>query len=122
MEVFNAFIGGYSGPSSYYYINRTNNDYEFKYGYSEYGKIIKNMPNNKDLSVNKKSAKFYCEFEKSLLQLTKNWQENYDNNDVMDGTQWNIEFNKNKKYSGSNEYPKNWQEVINYLDKIFNNK
>ena len=41
-EVFNAFMGGYWGPSYYFYINKVKDGYQFRYGYDKYGCIINN--------------------------------------------------------------------------------
>lgn len=118
--VFEAFEGGYFGPSSYYYINLIdNNSYEFKYGYSKNGQVIFNASN--ELFITKHNKEFYDYFIEKLNRMTTNWNNNYVNNQIMDGTQWDLNIKSiNKNFSGSNAFPENYDEVIKYLDKTFN--
>ena len=56
-----------------------------------------------------------------LLPEIKEWNETYNDSDVMDGTQWNIDLiEQNKKYSGSNAFPQNYDKVVAILKKNFN--
>lgn len=124
-KVFEAFVGGYSGPSSFYYINKVNEEYEFRYGFSQSGAKIFNNPNNKDLHIIKHNKQFYEDFKNNLIQLTKDWsKQGYYDNQIMDGTQWNIDIDIENAitYSGSNAFPKDFNKVMNYIDEIFETK
>jgi len=124
-KVFEAFVGGYAAPSSFYYINKVNEEYEFRYGFSQSGVKIFNNPNNKDLHIIKHNKKFYEDFKNNLIQLTKDWsKQGYYDNQIMDGTQWNIDIDIENAitYSGSNAFPKDFNKVMNYIDDIFETK
>jgi len=117
-KVFEAFYGGYAGTSHYYYIQQVNNEYLFKYGLSKYGKLI--FIDSKELLVCKRTKKEYDDFIINLKLEMKDWKDSYVNNDIMDGTQWHIEFTEeNKTYSGSNEFPSNMDTVMKILNMIF---
>lgn len=48
------------------------------------------------------------------------WQENY-SSDVRDGTQWELTFKDGDKIyhgHGSNAYPKNWEQFLDWLDAL----
>lgn len=49
------------------------------------------------------------------------WNKEYVNNDILDGTQWSITFKledgKEIKYHGSNEYPAYWKEFLVFINK-----
>lgn len=49
------------------------------------------------------------------------WKQKYFNNEILDGTQWELTFKSDKKRLscfGSNEYPDNFDSFINLLKKI----
>ena len=118
-EVFSAFIGGYFGPSSYYYVNKIGKKYEFGYGYSEDGHHIVNKRDNKEIRFEECNELIYNQFVEELITAMSNWKKNYNNN-VMDGTQWEFNFkDKNLTYSGSNAYPENFNDVKMSLLKYF---
>jgi len=121
-NIFEAFEGGYFGPSSYYYIDLIdNNCYEFKYGYSKDGKRIFNDSNSDELFITKHNKEFYDNFIQELRNMTINWKDSYVDENVMDGTQWNLDIKSiNKSFSGSNAFPKNYNEVKLFLDRMFN--
>ncbi len=120
-NVFAAFEGGHFGPSYYYFVNYINDAYEFRFGISENGKIIENRINEPGIMIVKHDKDFYKSFIDELLIVTCNWNEAYNNNMIMDGTQWNINFvNMNKKYYGSNAYPDNYDKAFEILNKYFN--
>ena len=101
-EVFNAFMGGYWGPSYYFYINKVKDGYQFRYGYDKDGRII----NNTIIGIN-----LYKSFH----------DEEYYDSDIMDGMQWDIHFwQLNKTYAGSNNFPQNYKEVMDYVKESFN--
>lgn len=122
-EVFNAFQGGLGGPSYFYYINKVENGYKFRYGYSRDGIFIPNESNATDLSSKVYDEKYYSEFINELLGLTHGWKEKYSAKSVLDETQWHINFLKiGKKYEGSNDFPANYEMVMNTIRKYFDVK
>ena len=65
----------------------------------------------------------WCEFIKELTALEIGcWKDKYYNNDICDGTQWNlkISFPGNNKISkcGSNEYPPYWNKFNKIMRKF----
>lgn len=119
-EVFSAFIGGYFGPSSYYYVNKVGKKYEFGYGYSEDGHRIVNKMDNKEIKFEECNELIYNHFVEDLTNAMSNWEKSYNDNNVMDGTQWEFNFkDKGLTYSGSNAYPENFNEVKMSLLKYF---
>lgn len=121
-NIFEAFEGGYFGPSSHYYIDLIDNDrYEFKYGYSGDGRRILNDSNSDELFITKHNKEFYGNFIQELKNMTVNWKNSYVDENVMDGTQWNLDIKSiNKSFSGSNAFPENYNEVKSFLDRMFN--
>ena len=119
-QVFEMFIDGYMGPSSFYYINKMKEEYEFRYGFSSNGLKIRNDPNNKELYIRKQDKEFYENFKSNLIQLTSHWsKDGYSNNQIMGGTQWHIDLKNTMRYSGSNAFPEDFKIVMNYIDKAF---
>jgi hypothetical protein len=118
-EVFNAFEGGFSGPSYYYYINRFEDNYQFRFGYSKSGIRIDNDINNTSLFIIDKDKEYYDNFINELSNEVKDWNLVYQN-DALDGTQWTLNFLElNKKYYGSNVFPDNYDKVSEILKKYF---
>lgn len=105
-----AYQGGYFGPSFYYFVNKKNNSYEFRFGYSPDGRRIENNSSEINLNTFEKDGEYYQKFINEILVEIKNWNESYSDNNIMDGTQWNIQLIEyNKKYSGSNDFPQNYK-------------
>jgi hypothetical protein len=80
---------------------------------SQYGFSENILSKENHLTINSISSLIEVLNDISLLS----WDENYSNEDVMDGTQWEIEIKYNnlkkiKKSFGSNQFP--------YVDKINN--
>ena len=52
----------------------------------------------------------------------ENWQDEYINYHILDGTQWKLEYKTEghelKKIIGDNEYPENWKELNKIMDKL----
>ena len=120
-EVFTAFHGGYGGPSYYFYINKMKTGYQFRYGYDKSGRLLFNTTDEVNLYNSIHSKEYYDAFINCLQKLTTNWKEKYDNSDILDGTQWHIVFQKiNKKYSGSNDFPENYEKVLQIIKEFFN--
>ena len=120
-EVFNAFMGGYWGPSYYFYINKVKDGYQFRYGYDKDGRIINNTIIGINLYKSFHDEEYYDSFISKLLELTHEWKEEYYDSDIMDGMQWDIHFwQLNKTYAGSNNFPQNYKEVMDYVKESFN--
>lgn len=118
-EVFNAFMGGYWGPSYYFYINKVKDGYQFRYGYDKDGRIINNTIIGINLYKSFHDEEYYDSFISKLLELTHEWKEEYYDSDIMDGMQWDIHFwQLNKTYAGSNNFPQNYKEVMDYVKNL----
>lgn len=119
--IFSAFEGGYFGPSYYYFVNNYKDSYEFRVGYSKDGRFVKNDENDPNIHIFEQNGEHYKKFMEELLPEIKEWNETYNDPEVMDGIQWNIELiEQNKKYSGSNAFPQNYDKVVAILKKYFN--
>ncbi len=50
------------------------------------------------------------------------WNEDYVDLDVMDGTQWEIKIvfidGREKEINGSNDYPENWEEYLKFINSF----
>lgn len=72
----------------------------------------------------KLSAQEVSKLENSLKRCgISSWDDEYDNPEIMDGTQWEIAYKESgkdiKEVYGSNEYPKNWRSFTNAINAIF---
>ncbi len=84
------------------------------------GIFISNESNTTDLNDKVYDERYYNEFISALLGLTKEWKEEYRNQEVLDGIQWHINFLEiDKKYEGSNDFPTNYEMVMNTIRKYF---
>lgn len=62
----------------------------------------------------------YLMFQKEMKEVICDWEENYHNPNILDGTQWHIQFEEeHKKYAGSNAYPENFDDMKQILKKYF---
>lgn len=117
--VFNAYEGGCFGESDIFYVEKNGDKYKFKSGSYPAGKI----PIPEDDSKFNVSIKTEVEYKKlinDIKEATKNWEKEYVNPNILDGTQWNItaeEFGIN--FSGSNEFPSNYSKVKKIIIKHF---
>ena len=119
--VFFGFYGGYNRLSHYIYINAIEDGYLFKYRLSVDGKIIKNYSSMLQESI--ETEKNFLILLEKIKTITANWKHNYDNPDVLDGIQWNIDSKDYfGSYSGSNAYPENFNELIDVLKEYFDIK
>lgn len=119
--IFDAFEGGYFGPSYYYFINKYENNYYFRFGYSKDGKRIENVKESSNLHELVQDKHHYDLFIAELKNIIQSWNNKYNNNDIMDGTQWHIKDNNNKiDICGSNEFPNNYDKLVELLKKYFN--
>ena len=50
------------------------------------------------------------------------WKDEYVNHDILDGTQWSIKVNyideTQKEVYGSNDYPDNWDDFIQFINEF----
>lgn len=104
------------------YIKRlslSKNEY-FELKISDDKNIIKYIDNNMDLIQKDIQNKLVEEYLNKLLAITNDWNDKYENNNVIDGMEWDLEIKfKNgevKKYFGKNDFPINFK----YLDIIKN--
>lgn len=120
-NVFEAYEGGFLAESFYFFVNKKNNNYEFRFGYARDGRLVDNDifdPNIK--IIVKQDEEYYKKFIDELLFEIKDWKEKYTDNDIDDGIQWSIKLiEQNKKYYGSNDFPKNYNKVYEILERYF---
>lgn len=114
--IFEAFKGGYFGPSTYYEVEKKNDEYLFRYYHDDYGK----RPMMEYIKPVSRDYNYYNNFINNMKNITKDWEYKYYNNNIMDGEQWHISYiEDNKEYFGSNEYPSNFKEAFTLLDDTF---
>lgn len=119
--IFDAFEGGRFGPSHYYFINYFKNKYYFRFGYSKDRTAVENSIACDNLHEFEQNKLHYDLFISDLKELIKNWDNEYVDNNIMDGTQWHIKDKKNKiDIYGSNKFPDNYDELVELFKKYFN--
>ena len=66
-----------------------------------------------------RSKRWLQKFEQVQFE---NWAEEYWNNHILDGTQWNLEYKnigqEKRRCYGSNEYPENWAYFRSLIRKL----
>ncbi len=113
-EVFKAYEGGYGGPNFCYSIELDDNRFLFKTYCEDF------ISSDPYLEIAEKTEKEYQEFINLVKKEMADWNLEYNNFDVLDGTQWTISFEQEKKeYNGSNAFPKNYIEVKKLFKKYF---
>ena len=77
------------------------------------------------LDVDKKKSPDLKVSDKWLKKLDAlkifNWQKDYFNPEILDGTQWELVFKDGEKIyrgNGSNNYPENWEKFLDWLDEL----
>jgi len=117
--VFYAYEGGYFGPSEFYYIERNGDKLKFKSGYYPEGKRP-NPDDESDFEISIKSESDYITLVNEIKEMTKNWKKEYNNPNVMDGTQWSITADEfDIDFNGSNDFPSNYKKVKKLIAKHF---
>lgn len=116
--IFYFFIGGYRGEN------------------------IKIRKYYNSIEIQKSDAPIFYEEDKVLINVSKDewknfwrkidkinvwdWQKDYFNQDVLDGTQWELIIKRDNKKSikifGSNAYPENFQSFLNVINSIAKTK
>ena len=109
-----AFVGGFTGRSYQVEINMTDSTAEYKVLESGYTPLTE------------ETIILEVEQMKKLLRVLDkvdilNWDEHYDNIDVLDGTSWSVELMFNStvfQTGGSNAYPEQWNKFCGVLEKV----
>ena len=77
------------------------------------------------LDIDKKKSPALKVSDKWLKKLDAlkifNWQKDYFNPEILDGTQWELVFKDGEKIyrgSGSNDWPENWEKFLDWLDAL----
>lgn len=130
MITFDFHVGGYFGTSHYVYIDAKQKNKIIRYAKAPGGIYV-------DLKLPKNEMYLYPEILLKEIPLTDEnwinfleelaaldiqlWKDEYNNNDILDGTQWSLEIQfsgreKIKKW-GSNEYPDYWKTFLKLLSK-----
>lgn len=118
IKVFEAFVGGYFGPSEYYYIFKMNDYYTAKYYKSTDGHLV-NEDSPELIKINKFAFE-YNMFITEIKEIITKWDDHYTNPNVLDGTQWSINLIvDNIKKGGSNAYPKDYKETFKIINEFF---
>ena len=104
--LFEAYKAGASGPSFYYYINKVNDNYEFKFGYSQEGRYIENFNDDPNIHVTNQNEEYYNVFINELLESTKDWEDLYfDNQNLLYKTILTYCKNRLSKEEFEKKYP-----------------
>lgn len=130
---FEFFIGGYCSPSHFVYVDGKEKKKIIKYANTLDGEDVdlKKFDWEKNLEPDTISKKVYLtdsqwiKFKKKICFEISHWKDRYFDNDIDDGTQWEliIRFSNGYKINkfGSNEYPSNWNKFMkimkSYVDK-----
>lgn len=100
------FVGGYSGKN-----HKIVSDGNMVFFYKEDTPQWREENKRIFIPSKKKWEKFWCFINSVVLQ----WNLEYLNSSVCDGTQWELTLNKGKlqmKYCGSNAFPENYKEFL----------
>lgn len=132
-KTFDFYLGGFSRPSYYVYVDGKKDEKIIKYAYSEYGLSLDIKNDNpcdfedvyyKNIKLDEDTwENFVKDIGNTLIEF---WNEEYIDMDILDGTQWHVKVDDNTKHSisrvGSNLYPPYWKKLLkvlnNYLDEI----
>jgi hypothetical protein len=111
-DQFAFYIGGYLGESIYIKFDGN----VLKYLKTDHrNQIVKITPTQSHWEIFWKEIDSYHVWD---------WEENYDNPDILDGTQWKLWLKNNgkfKKSRGSNRYPKLFNSFLKTASKLVNN-
>ena len=113
----NAAIGGYFGPSSRIEWDGDNLYYLFN------PSAHAGEPGTEKILVKVKESDWE-KFHDSLYKIgVWNWEERYENPEILDGTSWGFEAvysDKSLKSSGSNSFPKRFNSLLEAISKLTN--
>lgn len=117
IRVFEASDGGFMVSTDYFYIDKDNDSYIFKYyndkdGHDEIqSTMIKTI----------KSKEEYTNFINTIKDMTQNWVSTYDTSEFFSTGGWKISLlEDNIEYKGSIKHPDNFNYVMSYIKKYFN--
>jgi hypothetical protein len=110
---FEFFIGGF-----------TSTDITLKLEEGAIVLIKRDSGRSRDRIVHIPSKEEWNEFSNSLKKLNIwNWKKDYDNPDILDGTQWELSIKEGSSKLdcyGSNQYPPEFEVFINAIHKLIN--
>ena len=135
MISFELFIGGFSGTSDSIYIDAKQKNKVVRYATTPGGMHVDLKQPKSELNLNPHmvfkeiplTSKKWLAFIEELTSLKLAcWKDNYYDNDICDGTQWELvirlpdhnEINK----CGSNEYSPGWNKFIKIIKKYVDQK
>ncbi len=111
---FEAYEGGYGGPNFFYSIERVDDSFQFKTYCEDF------TSEDPYFEIVEKTEKEYQDFMNVLKKDIEEWCLEYNNPNILDGTQWTISLIKERKvYNGSNSFPKNYIDVMKLIKKYF---
>lgn len=117
-ELFSAFQSEYAGPSHYYYVNKFQGKYQFRYGYTDNGAYVDNKIDNPALKIVEQDEDYYNSFMKELLPIIKDWNDSYMNTSIPNGTEWQI-YSEGVSIHGLNDFPENFDNAISIIKRYF---
>ena len=103
----NISIGGFQQGHQEIYIDLKTGEFKYSHSIEEESFFITLYPDVIEDFIDKL-------IETNLL----NWKRNYYDNDILDGTQWEIEIirdGRNFKRYGNNNYPKEWERLCKLI-------
>lgn len=111
-------IGGFFRGYKRFVVKKENNSYSATYYPSLY-------PSQSDGTLEKRISLPSDEYKKFVhkvyMSYIKEWDEHYDNPDILDGTSWSIVINYGnyqRKWSGNNAYPPSWSRFIKAINSL----
>lgn len=116
-RVFEAHDGGFMVSTDYFYIDKLNDNYIFKYYNDKDGReeLVESM-----MISTIKSKEEYSKFISTIKDMTKDWISTYDTSEFFNTGGWSISlFEDNIEYKGSIKHPDNFNEVMNYIKESF---
>ena len=118
--IFKFREAGFYENAYYYYICKIEDKYHFIIKNPMLDMTVLNPMTGEYVGEIGKTQECYDSFILEFKEIVKDWKEDYHNNDILGGTQWELEDKINKiDISGSNEFPKNYNELINLIKKYF---
>ena len=104
-------IGGYHQGFQELHINLENGKVFYEFSLKEEEKLSTTL-----------SPELLEVFKQDLIEINiLNWKRRYDDNDILDGTQWEIVLvrdGRNIIRSGSNDYPKEWENFCKIISDV----
>ncbi len=112
IEKVNAFVGGYMGKSYQTEINTVDCSAIYTVLDNGYKLLLKEA-----ITLSKKEMKKFLEALENVKLFE--WERNYEDMNVLDGTNWSVEVNEESlSFSGSNAYPENWEGFCSAIEDL----